>query len=787
MLLLRTGACVVLTLALASALGCSCAPARVQPLPGSDAAPVAVVEPTPEPTPTPWVEVPATDLAPFPADDPRASGAAAVRRALAALEAGDWDGCLAALDGIAPAAVVAPDLAAWTRGRALKQLDRADEAIAAWTTIDGESRFAADALLAIAGARLEAGDAVAALETLGGALPVVDEAHPLFEGLSAARADVVRAQALRAAGGESGPRDAYAAYKRVWIASPTSGAGAEAETGMKALEGDVPGALRPSLADRVARAGALAAGQQNRTIIKLLGGDRKTLLSGADGDAATACAGAFQLGRAYHKRRKYGESVPLLTWAKDHCADAAIEVKALYLQAQGLSRSGKVTAAVAAFTALADDHPEHSYADDGLHHAGTLLTAEGAHAAAEALFDRQVREFPDGDMAGDTLWGRAHNALRADDPAGAIPHLELLASKDPMGPLRGAALQARYWLPVARIQVDPATHEAAVADLAKLAEEQPLDYYGVLALWKLHQLDAGVAFAVQRRVGERLQALGSADPEPDLHRPHREFLAQPAAARAVELLRAGLPEEAAVAMADALGEKPHERWDRDTLLFASHILGESGDPYRSHNVLRFAFRDAFPPLSDDTVALFTHAYPPAFMDAIRTAAAEHEFPALLFQGLVREESAFSPTVVSWAGAIGLSQLMWPTAKMTARKLGIRGLQRSHLRVPERNLEIGTAYFQELHERWSGHLPLAIASYNAGPGAVKRWVDARGDQDLDAWVEAIPYDQTRHYVKRVLGSFQIYNALYDGAAPYVPLRVGPVRAALDVADPSFPPG
>jgi soluble lytic murein transglycosylase len=139
-----------------------------------------------------------------------------------------------------------------------------------------------------------------------------------------------------------------------------------------------------------------------------------------------------------------------------------------------------------------------------------------------------------------------------------------------------------------------------------------------------------------------------------------------------------------------------------------------------------------------------------------------------------------------SGAIGLSQLMWPTAKMTARKIGIRGLRKSHLRSPERNLEIGTAYFQELHERWHGHLPLAIASYNAGPGAVNRWIRARGDQTLDEWIEAIPYDQTRDYVKRVLGSFQIYNMLYDGTRAYVPLRVGPVRAALDVADPSFPP-
>ena len=81
------------------------------------------------------------------------------------------------------------------------------------------------------------------------------------------------------------------------------------------------------------------------------------------------------------------------------------------------------------------------------------------------------------------------------------------------------------------------------------------------------------------------------------------------------------------------------------------------------------------------------------------------------------------------------------------------------------------------------MPLAVASYNAGPGAVNRWLKARGSLELDAWVETIPYDQTRHYVKRVVGSWQIYRLLYGDAAPLVPLRTGPVARAVASADPA----
>lgn len=134
--------------------------------------------------------------------------------------------------------------------------------------------------------------------------------------------------------------------------------------------------------------------------------------------------------------------------------------------------------------------------------------------------------------------------------------------------------------------------------------------------------------------------------------------------------------------------------------------------------------------------------------------------------------------------MGLSQLMWPTAKETARKMGIKGLTRGQLNDPTLNLRIGSTYFQGLHRRWKGHLPLAIGSYNAGPGAVNRWVKSRGELDLDMWVESIPFDQTRHYVKRVLSSFQTYHFLYGSGGPTIPLRIGPVRESIESKDPEL---
>jgi soluble lytic murein transglycosylase len=99
-----------------------------------------------------------------------------------------------------------------------------------------------------------------------------------------------------------------------------------------------------------------------------------------------------------------------------------------------------------------------------------------------------------------------------------------------------------------------------------------------------------------------------------------------------------------------------------------------------------------------------------------------------------------------------------TARLVARKLNVRGFQPSQLFDPDMNLRIGGAYLGELYAKFQ-HPALAFASYNAGPGAVAGWVKARGGMPLDAFVEEIPLDETRGYVKRCLRSFAAYQFLY----------------------------
>jgi soluble lytic murein transglycosylase len=153
------------------------------------------------------------------------------------------------------------------------------------------------------------------------------------------------------------------------------------------------------------------------------------------------------------------------------------------------------------------------------------------------------------------------------------------------------------------------------------------------------------------------------------------------------------------------------------------------------------------------------AYPPAYRDDVKRWAPPAGVPVDLLQALMREESALDPRVVSPAGAIGLTQLMLPTAQSVARSLGLGRPSRGDLSRPDLNIRIGARYLGELIRRFDGSVALALASYNAGGGAVSRWLDARRGLELDEFVEEIPVEETRGYVKRVLRSYAAYRLLY----------------------------
>jgi soluble lytic murein transglycosylase len=135
----------------------------------------------------------------------------------------------------------------------------------------------------------------------------------------------------------------------------------------------------------------------------------------------------------------------------------------------------------------------------------------------------------------------------------------------------------------------------------------------------------------------------------------------------------------------------------------------------------------------------------------------------LVYATIRQESAFETNAVSRAGARGLMQLITPTARAIARKMGLptEHIETRLLDDPKLNVSIGRSYLASLMDMYDGSYVLTLAAYNAGPGRVKQWIHENGDPrlskvDVIDWVELIPIDETRNYIQRVLENVQVYR-------------------------------
>jgi soluble lytic murein transglycosylase len=339
-----------------------------------------------------------------------------------------------------------------------------------------------------------------------------------------------------------------------------------------------------------------------------------------------------------------------------------------------------------------------------------------AHAGDAPLTDDQVAWKARAAMrAGD--WKQVSAAIRELPPE--------VARKSPWRYWRARALQAL------------GETEASAALLRGLAGER--NFYGILA-------------AEEVGANWRPDWSGWKPQQADLDR----VMAVPALRRALALYRIGYEGEALREWFWAIRGME----DRD-LLAAAELASRAGVPDRAINT------------ANRTVQLhdFSQRFPTPHREAVSAAAAQWDLDVALMYSLIRQESRFIAHARSRVGATGLMQLMPATAKWVARQIPVKPYRKEMLTQPAVNVRMGTYYFSRVLADL-GHPILATAAYNAGPGRARRWREA---QPLEGaiYVETIPFNETRGYVKQVFTNMWFYSHRLTGEAPSLRQLVGTV--------------
>ncbi|WP_165482680.1 transglycosylase SLT domain-containing protein [Legionella gresilensis] len=149
-------------------------------------------------------------------------------------------------------------------------------------------------------------------------------------------------------------------------------------------------------------------------------------------------------------------------------------------------------------------------------------------------------------------------------------------------------------------------------------------------------------------------------------------------------------------------------------------------------------------------------FPIPYNSTINSYAKSYQVPQEFIYAIIRQESGFRDDAVSQAGARGLMQVMPATASSVAKQARIDYKDKNQLFSKEKNLNIGVAYIKHLSKRFNDHPALIAAAYNAGPRQVNYWLKNHPANEMDIWIETLPWRETRNYLKNVIAFYAVYQ-------------------------------
>ncbi len=516
--------------------------------------------------------------------------------------------------------------------------------------------------------------------------------------------------------------------------------------------------VKPRMQQSLGKAEALYDAKRYREAERLYGKLVRHLKKGS----TVWCKARYKQGRALLQARERTRGAPVMREVAEKCTrtvDLDTRAWARYHAARAYGRIGQWHESIRQFERLEAEAPGHRLADDASYRAALAELEHGKEAAARTRLASIPRKYPDGDMWPRALFKLGWIELRAGRFQAAHDRFDELIVRGGDADEEGMTGRAEYWR--ARALFLMGRRIDAVEAYEEIATRWPLRYYAQQSLWRLGEI-----------VPERAKAIltemrASAEPTRMVFAWREEF-DDPAFDRMVELL---IVNEITYASSEMTALRmTGDDVDPEMAVVGAVLLQHAGAETKLSRVIRTHFEDFEGLLPKGEGRLIWEAtYPQAFSPLIEKVAENEALPPSFVRAIAREESSFDPEAVSWAKAYGLVQLIMPTAKRFAPEVGEKATPRT-LKKPEVNLKIGARYMAWLWERLNQNPALVPAAYNAGEGAVRRWLVEDAERPLDIFIEEIPYDETRRYTRRVLQTYGVYQWLADEQLPELRTRL-----------------
>lgn len=449
-----------------------------------------------------------------------------------------------------------------------------------------------------------------------------------------------------------------------------------------------------------------------------------------------------QLGRGEKAR-----ALPALKDLADSQRDNDVGRLALAAWARGLVVHGSAPETLDALALLSERYPDaEETVNAHWFRAWTLSEKDRPAGAAEYL--RFAALFPGSPRADDAFYRAAQSYEDETRDADAAAAYEALARQYPASPYATEALCR-----LGRLQEKRRDRAGALESYSKAAAGMVGDFYTHRAA------DAALALGGSLAAGETLGGLVRPVPvpgDPPLAVPE-PWKSERWFQRFIVFARHGFEE----AEWEALHWAPLFRGRRDAAYFYT-LLADEGLAMTAHRLIDYA-KWGYGPSQSPSLPRLRVMYPRAYWPAMASTAGNLRLDPYLLLALGRQESTFRARVGSSAGARGVMQLMPSTAKWLADvEPAVDTSHVQDLGRPENSIHLGGHYLRRMLDGTGGGLVYALAAYNAGPGNVSKWRRTL-PADAEAFIAAIPYTETRNFVRKVLGNYAAYHSIYPPAS------------------------
>ncbi|HSF30901.1 MAG TPA: transglycosylase SLT domain-containing protein [Candidatus Tectomicrobia bacterium] len=552
---------------------------------------------------------------------------------------------------------------------------------------------------------------------------------------------------------EAGLRDkAAAAYRALYVRFPAS---PEAIRAAFRLETLLPGgaflttALSPR--ERLERADQLAeAGDCDRAMHEV----RQFPAVELSEDLASWAA--RRLGFCAYRLRRYQEAIANLARFRDHQSSDERAAEAVYILGVALQRDGQTAEAERVFRQLAAREPHSVWNGKALVTLGLSYESRQELERAAATYRELTMRFPASDRADELAWRIGWLQYSQRSFSAAAREFAVAAERFPQSMF---ASNARFWQAKA---LDKSGHGPQALSLyEQVARDYPYTYYGLRAQEVVHARAPFERASRNARMAGGNFASTAGQFQPSTVEPRLSDAARFHGVRADELLTLRFIEDAREEIAHwakGLGEGVPER----ALLARTYLRADM--PPQAIRTLSSALSSVAAAERLSLPAEFwTSLFPMLYWEEVQEATKHTRLDPWLILGVIRQESAFSARAVSRSDARGLMQLLPSTGREVYQRSGLGPFRDDLLFDPGLNVRLGAQYLARLAETHRGNLILALAAYNAGPSRVKRWLQELSTADWDEFIERMPFEETRLYVKSVLRNYGVYQRLYAVAA------------------------